>query len=83
MLNSALMLKALEIGDPKLPIPVLNTRLNGFEESLGRYAILTDGPDSKNVLRFNESSFDSPATMPDWNGNPRMLSGIFARNRGF
>lgn len=73
----------LEIGDPKCPIPVLNTRLKGFCESLGRYAIFREGPESKKVPRFRDSSFDSPATIPDWNGNPRMLRGTLARKSGF
>jgi hypothetical protein len=44
---------------------------------------LKEGPDSKKVERFKESSLDSPAIIPDWNGKPMMLSGTLALKRGF
>lgn len=70
-------------GEPKGPVPVFTMKEKGFFESLGRYATLREGPDSKKVQRLSVSSLDSPATMPDWKGLPRMLSGTFARKRGF
>ena len=61
----------------------MKTKENGLIESLGRYANLTVGPDSKNEVRFSDNSFDSPAMIPDWNGKPIILKGILARNSGF
>lgn len=70
-------------GEPKGPVPVFTIKEKGFLESLGRYATLREGPDSKKVQRLSVSSLDSPATMPDWKGMPRMPSGTFALKRGF
>ncbi|KDP40795.1 hypothetical protein JCGZ_24794 [Jatropha curcas] len=42
-----------------------------------------EGPDSKKVARLRVSSLDSPATIPDWKGNPKTLNGTLALNSGF
>ena len=42
-----------------------------------------EGPDSKKVERLRESSLDSPATIPDWKGKPKILSGTLALIKGF
>lgn len=82
-LNSALMSIGEEIGEPKEAIPVLTITEKGFEESLGRYARLKEGPDSKRVESLRVSSLEVPAAMADWKGRPRMVRGIFALNNGF
>lgn len=33
--------------------------------------------------RLSVNSLESPATIPDWNGVPKMLSGTLALNSGF
>ena len=46
----------LDNGEPKGPVPVLTMREKGLKESLGLYESLIEGPESKNVARFNDST---------------------------